>query len=172
MNYRERLHKVNTFIFDFDGVLSDGKIYVLPDGDQIRATDTKDGYAIHYALKLGYKVCIISGGYSDTMRLRFTNFPQMDIFLKVSDKMKTFEEYRKNNQLEYENIMYVGDDIPDIPVLKLAGIACCPEDASEEVKTVAHYISHKKGGSGCIRDVIEQTLKAQQKWMGADAHIW
>lgn len=171
-NYREKLHKITTFIFDFDGVLSDGKVYVLPDGDQIRATDVKDGYAMQYALRSGYRVAIISGGYSETMRLRYKNFPGMEIYLKVSDKVKVFQEYIQKHNIDTEEIMYMGDDIPDYELMKLVGIKCCPEDAAEEIKQIVDYISFKKGGSGCARDVIEQTLKAQGKWMGKDAHIW
>ena len=171
-NYREKLKKITTFIFDFDGVLSDGKVYAFPDGDQIRGTDTKDGYALHYALKQGYRVAIISGGYSETMKLRFQNHEGMDIYLKVSDKVLKYEEYREMHGLCYDEIMYVGDDIPDYPVMQLSGLKCCPADAAEEIKAISDYISFKNGGAGCVRDVIEQTMKAQGKWFGKDAFIW
>ena len=171
-NYREKLHRITTFIFDFDGVLSDGKVYTMSDGEQVRATDVKDGYALQYALQNGYRVAIISGGYSETMRIRYRTFPSMDIFLEVSDKIVVLNEYMTKNQLTSEEILYMGDDIPDCRPMEVVGVKCCPADAVEEIKTMADYISHKAGGNGCVRDVIEQTLKAQGKWMGKDAHIW
>ena len=171
-NYRQKLSKITTFIFDFDGVLSDGRIYVFPDGDQIRATNAKDGYAIQYAVKKGYHVAIISGGYSETMRQRFKNFPAMDIFLSVPDKVQKLQEYMTQYQLTKEQIMIMGDDIPDYKMMQMAGIKCCPADAAEEIKSISDYISFQNGGCGCVRDVIEQTLKAQGKWFEADACIW
>ncbi len=163
-NYRQKLKKVTTFIFDFDGVLSDGKIYVLADGEQIRATNVKDGYAIQYALKMGYRVAVISGGISETMRLRFKNFPKMDVFLRISDKLPVFEEYCKNKNIKPEEVLYMGDDLPDFELMQHVGVKTCPADACEEIKALAEYISFQKGGEGCVRDVIEQTLKAQGKW--------
>lgn len=171
-NYRQKLSKITTFIFDFDGVLSDGRIYVFPDGDQIRATNAKDGYAIQYAVKKGYHVAIISGGYSETMRQRFKTFPPMDIFLSVPDKVQKLQEYMAQYQLTKEQIMIMGDDIPDYKMMQMAGVKCCPADAAEEIKGIADYISFQNGGCGCVRDVIEQTLKAQGKWFEADACIW
>ena len=171
-NYKEKLKHITTFIFDFDGVLSSGKIIVLPDGDQLRITDVKDGYAMQYALRQGYKVCIISGGYSESMRLRYQGFPQMDIFLKVSDKTKIFSKYLEDNDINPEHVLYIGDDIPDYDVMQLAGLKACPADAAIEIRQTSHYISHCKGGDGCVRDVIEQTLRVQDKWFKEDACIW
>jgi len=171
-NYRTKLSKITTFIFDFDGVLSDTKIYVLPDGDQVRATSAKDGYAIQYALRKGYRVAIISGGMSETMRLRYKNFPGIEIYLHVRDKVEKLHEYMQLHHLTKEEILVMGDDIPDYPILQMAGIKCCPSDAVEEIKAIAEYISYQKGGNGCVRDVIEQTLKAQNQWFDENAHIW
>lgn len=163
-NYREKLKNVTTFIFDFDGVLSDGKIFVLADGDQIRGTHVKDGYALQYALKMGYRVAIISGGVSETMRLRFKNFSKMDIFLRVTHKLPVFEEYCKSKNIKPEETLYMGDDLPDFELMQRVGVKTCPADACEEIKAIAEYISFQKGGEGCVRDIIEQTLKAQGKW--------
>lgn len=171
-NYRKRLKDITTFIFDFDGVLSDGKVYVLPDGDQIRATGVKDGYALHYALKKGYNVAIISGGYSESMRLRYQNFPGMDIFLQVSDKVKVYNEYLASKNVKPEEVLFMGDDIPDYKVMMMSGLKCCPADAAQEIKEIADYISFQNGGCGAARDVIEQVLKSQNKWFDADACIW
>ena len=171
-NYKEKLKHISTFVFDFDGVLSTGKIIVMPDGDQLRMTDVKDGYAMQYALRQGYRVCIISGGYSESMRLRYQGFPQMDIFLNVPDKTKVFSEYLKNNNIPSEQVVYMGDDIPDYEVMQMAGLKACPSDASVEIQETAHYISHCKGGEGCVRDIIEQTLRYQGNWFKEEACIW
>ncbi|MDR1459630.1 MAG: HAD hydrolase family protein [Bacteroidales bacterium] len=171
-NYKERLKDITTFIFDFDGVLSTGKVIVLPDGDQLRATDVKDGYAMQYALKQGYRICIISGGYSESMRLRYEGFPKMDIFLQVSEKTKVFSDYLKQHNIRVEEVVYMGDDIPDYDVMQLAGLKSCPADAAIEIQETAHYISHRNGGEGCVRDIIEQTLRAQGKWFKEGYCIW
>lgn len=171
-NYRKRLKNITTFIFDFDGVLSDGKIYVLPDGDQIRATGVKDGYALQYALRKGYHVAIISGGYSESMRLRYKNFPGMDIFLQVRDKVQVYNEYLASKNIKPEEVLFMGDDIPDYKVMMLSGLKCCPADAAQEIKEIADYISFQNGGCGAARDVIEQVMKSQGKWFDADACIW
>lgn len=172
INYREKLKDITTFIFDFDGVLSDGKIWVLPDGQQIRCTNVKDGYAMQYALRKGYNVAIISGGEGESMRLRYQTFKGIDIFLGVKDKAKKLNEYCQTKQIDPTTIAYMGDDIPDLEIISLCGLKCCPADASEEIKSIAHYISFCNGGQGAARDIIEQTLKLQNRWLEADAHIW
>ena len=171
-NYKEKLKNISTFVFDFDGVLSNGKIIVTSNGDQLRMTDVKDGYAMQYALRKGYRICIISGGYSESMRLRYQGFPQMDIFLNVPDKTKTFTEYLEKNNIQNEQVVYMGDDIPDYEVMQMAGLKTCPSNASIEIQETSHYISHCKGGEGCVRDIIEQTLRCQGRWFKEDACIW
>jgi len=171
-NYREKLKKINTFIFDFDGVLSDGKVYVMGDGEQVRATNTKDGYALQYALRKGYRVAVISGGYAESMKERYKNFIGMDIFLKVSNKVDVFNQYMAEKGFDPNEVLYMGDDIPDYKLMLLVGVKCCPADACEEIKSVSDYISYQVGGSGAVRDVIEQTLKAQGRWFEEDACIW
>ncbi len=169
-NYREKLKEITTFIFDFDGVLSDGKIYVLSDGEQIRSTNVKDGYAMQYALKKGFRIAIISGGVSETIRLRYQRFAEMDIYIRVANKVPVFQEFIKKYNLKESEVLYMGDDLPDYKLMKLVGLSCCPADACEEIKQIAEYISYQKGGEGCVRDIIEQTLKAQGKWAQEDAY--
>jgi len=171
-NYREKLQDITTFIFDFDGVLSDGKIWVLPDGEQMRATNVKDGYAMQYALRKGYRIAIISGGIGESMRLRYQSFKGIEIFLKVSNKVAVFQEYIEKNRLIPEEVLYMGDDIPDYELMKICGLKCCPADACTEIKEIVEYISFANGGQGCVRDVIEQTLRSQNRWMEEDACIW
>ena len=170
--FKDKLQKITTFIFDFDGVLSDGKILILPDGDQLRSTNAKDGYAMQYALRKGYNVAIISGGYSETMRLRYKNFPNMDIFLKVPDKVAKLKEYMAEKGLTVEQLLIMGDDIPDITMMKMAALKCCPADAVAEVKEISDYVSYQNGGNGAVRDVIEQTIQAQGRWLEDDACLW
>lgn len=171
-NFRAKLGSIKAFVFDFDGVLSDGKVYVQRDGEMVRATSTKDGYALQYALKKGYRVAVISGGYGDSMRIRYNDFPGMDIFLHVNNKITLFDNYLQEHNLEPENVLVMGDDIPDYEMMRRAGICCCPADAAEEIKHIADYISFQPGGGGCVRDIIEQTLKVQGKWFQEDAFIW
>lgn len=171
-HYQEELKKITTFIFDFDGVLSDGTILVAPNGDQLRATNAKDGYALQYALRKGYNVAIISGGYSETMRLRYESFLGMEFFLKVKDKRELLTTYMKEKNLRKEQLLVMGDDIPDFPMMQMAGVKCCPADAAEEIKEMADYVSTRGGGRGAVRDVVEQTLKAQGRWMEEDACLW
>lgn len=171
-DYKEKLKFVNTFIFDFDGVLSDGKIYVMRDGEQVRATCVKDGYALQYALKKGYNVAVISGGFAESMHLRYKDFPGLEMFLHISDKVKKFEEYVQLHDIKPETVLVMGDDIPDYKMMQLCGVKCCPADAAIEIKNIADYISFLPAGNGCVRDVIEQTLRLQGKWFDNDAHQW
>lgn len=171
-NYKEKLHHIKAFVFDFDGVLSDGKVYTASNGEMVRATSTKDGYALQYALKKGYRIAIISGGFGEGMQQRFRGMPQMDIFLHVSNKIELFTKYLNDNNLKPENVLVMGDDIPDYQMMSMAGVKCCPADAAEEIKHIADYISFQSGGCGCVRDVIEQTLRLQGRWFENDACIW
>lgn len=172
INYKEKLKHITTFIFDFDGVLSDGKIWVGDDGEQIRNTNVKDGYAIQYALKHGYNVCVISGGYSEGMRKRYDVFEGMEVFLKASNKVEVYNEYVKSKNISSQEVLFMGDDIPDYEVMQLVGVKACPYDAAIEIQEIADYISGFKGGEGCVRDVIEHTMRLQGKWFKQDAVIW
>ena len=163
-NYKEKLSKINTFIFDVDGVLTDGKILITTEGEMYRSVNTKDGYAIKLAIKKGFKIIIISGGFNQGVKKRFKKLGVIDIYLGTENKIKIFKEIINNNKIDVNKIAYMGDDIPDIKVMKEVGLSCCPSDAVPEIKTMSNYISSKKGGKGCVRDIIEQTLKVQNKW--------
>jgi 3-deoxy-D-manno-octulosonate 8-phosphate phosphatase (KDO 8-P phosphatase) len=172
MNYKDHLKNITTFIFDYDGVISDGKVWVIDGRDQIRNSTVKDGYALHHAVKKGYRIAIISGGRGDSMRIRLNTLGITDIFQGVGNKMEVFEQYCEENEVDPKTVLYMGDDIPDYIVMKNVGIATCPADAVPEIKEVSHYISHQKGGCGCVRDVIEQVLKVHGDWMDEDAFTW
>ncbi len=172
-NYKELLRPITTFIFDYDGVLTGGTVLINTDGELLRTANVKDGYALKFARELGYNIAIISGGKSESVRLRFKPLGITDVFLHASDKLTIFNKYLSDNQITPEQVLFMGDDIPDFPLMEQAGIGCCPADAAEEIKKVARYISHLKGGDGCARDVIEQVLKIQGKWFNSrQAFIW
>jgi 3-deoxy-D-manno-octulosonate 8-phosphate phosphatase (KDO 8-P phosphatase) len=172
MNYKERLKAINTFIFDYDGVLTDGTVYPSADGEMMRAANVKDGYALQLAIKKGYNVAIISGGKSSTMTQRLHALNIEDVHLGVKDKMEVFHKYMKEKNLKKENVLYMGDDIPDYKIMQEVGVATCPEDAVEEIKSISDYISHKEGGKGAVRDIIQQVMKVQSKWMNDGAFHW
>jgi len=171
-NYKALLKHINTFVFDYDGVLTDGTVILMNNGDALRTANVKDGYALQLAVKKGYRVAIISGGYSESMLRRFEALNVKDVFLGVEKKIETYNKYLADNNLEPHQVLFMGDDIPDYEIMKIAGVPTCPADASEEIKAVAKYISHQKGGHGCARDVIEQVMKIQGNWMNDGAFHW
>lgn len=165
-SYKEIMNTIDTFIFDVDGVLTDGTITITTDGQMYRNMHTKDGFALKTALQQGFNVCIISGGTNEGVRKRLKGLGITDIYLGAHHKMEQFEEYCDIYNIKPENVLYMGDDIPDLPVMQEVGLAACPQDAVMEIKAVSNYISHMDGGKGCVRDVIEQVLKVQGKWLG------
>ncbi len=171
-NYKSKLKDITTFVFDYDGVLSNGTVILQANGEALRTANVKDGYALQLAVKLGFNVAIISGGYSESMKKRFEALKIKDFYLGVSNKLDVLYTYLNEKGIKLENVMYMGDDIPDFKVMKAVGLACCPADAVPEIKSVSDYISIKKGGKGCVRDIIEQTLKVQEKWMTTDGFKW
>jgi 3-deoxy-D-manno-octulosonate 8-phosphate phosphatase (KDO 8-P phosphatase) len=171
-NYKEGLTRITTFIFDYDGVLTNGVVLITNTGDQLRTGHVKDGYALQLAVKSGYRVAVISGGYSESMRHRCNALNLTDVFLGVENKMQVFDEYIAKHNLKPDEILYMGDDLPDYQVMKKVGMPVCPSDAAEEIKSISSYISHFSGGGGCVRDVIEQVMKVQGKWMNGNAFHW
>lgn len=163
-SYKEYLEHITTFIFDVDGVLTDGIITLTTSGEMLRSMHIKDGFAMKTALDAGFNVCIISGGSNEGVRVRLRNLGITDIYLGVHNKIEQFDKYLDIYNIKAENVLYMGDDIPDFPVMKLVGLPCCPQDAVPEIKTISKYVSHKLGGKGAVRDVIEQVLKVQDKW--------
>ena len=166
MSYKNIMNNISTFIFDVDGVLTDGTITITTNGEMHRTMHTKDGFALKTALQQGYNVCIISGGTNEGVRTRLRNLGITDIYLGAHHKILAFEEYCDIYNIKPQEVLYMGDDIPDLPVMQQVGLATCPQDAVPEVKDVSEYISHKHGGKGCVRDVIEQVMKVQGKWLG------
>lgn len=171
-NYKSALKQITTFIFDYDGVLTDGTVVLQTDGEALRTANVKDGYALQLAVKLGYNVAIITGGYSESMRKRFEALNIQDFFMGVAHKLEVLNKYLQENKISPDQALYMGDDIPDYQAMKAVGIACCPADAAPEIKAISHYISIREGGKGCVRDIIEQTMRVQDKWMTKDGFKW
>jgi len=163
-HFKEIMNDITTFIFDVDGVLTDGKVHVTNNGDLLRIMSIKDGYAIKAALENGYRVCIISGGSNDGVKTRLANLGVKDIYLGVSNKVEIYKKYIADNQIDPTTILYMGDDIPDYHVMQQVALPTAPQDASPEIKRISRYISHKNGGEGAVREVIEQVMKTQNKW--------
>jgi 3-deoxy-D-manno-octulosonate 8-phosphate phosphatase (KDO 8-P phosphatase) len=171
-NYKELLKNITTMIFDYDGVFTDGKVILTESGEQLRTANVKDGYALQLAVKKGYRIAVISGGTSQSIMHRMHGLKIMDVFIKVEHKIKVYHDYLQKYNLKKEEVMFMGDDIPDLQIMKEAGVVVCPADAAEEIKALSHYISHLKGGEGCVRDIVEQVLKVQGNWLNDDAFLW
>ena len=162
--FKKDLKKIKAFVFDVDGVLTNGNLYIFPDGKLIRKMNAKDGYALKIAIQNGYKIGIITGGREKEIKLRLEKLGVHEVYLNSHDKLPKLMDFMKKYNLKQEQILYMGDDIPDIEVLKYVYVSCCPKNAVHEVQNICNYISHKKGGDGCVRDVIEQTMKVSKKW--------
>ncbi|UII79806.1 HAD family hydrolase [Flagellimonas sp. CMM7] len=163
-NYKELLNDITTFVFDVDGVFTDGSILITTQGEMLRKMNVKDGYALKTALQKGYNVCIISGGTNEGVKERLKGLGVTDIYLGAHHKQDPLEEYLNINNIDSKNVLYMGDDLPDIPPMKRVALATAPQNAVAEVKAISDYVSHKNGGEGCVRDIIEQVLKVRGDW--------
>ncbi len=162
--FLQKLKEITTFIFDVDGVMTNGNIIAAESGEFLRTFNIKDGYALQLAVKKGYQVCVISGGSGQAMEKRFSGLGIEAVYLGVADKVKVYQDFLSQYQLQSAEILYMGDDIPDYHVMKLVGLPTCPADAVSEIKSIAGYISPQGGGKGAVRDIIEKVLKVQGKW--------
>ncbi|MEP6595548.1 MAG: 3-deoxy-D-manno-octulosonate 8-phosphate phosphatase [Ginsengibacter sp.] len=164
MNILSHFKVIKTFVFDVDGVLTDGTLLILKDGQMARRMNIKDGYALQTAVKKGYRVVIISGGTSEDVKERLQRLKITDVFMQVDNKEEFLTDYVNKNNLSWNEILFMGDDIPDYNCMKLVALACCPCDSVPEIKLMSKYISSYKGGAGCVRDVIEKVLKLNSNW--------
>ena len=171
-NFKTKLSRVKAFIFDVDGVLTDGSVTLMPDGEQVRVMNVKDGYALQLAVKKGYKIAIISGGKSEMVRKRLLGLGITDIYLGVHTKIDVYKELIEIYNISPEEILYMGDDLPDYEVMQQIGVPTCPNDSAVEIKDISIYISDKKGGEGAVRDVIEQVLRVQGHWFSKEGFVW
>jgi len=170
-SYKERLNKVTTLIFDVDGVLTNGDIIIF-NGEMSRTMNSKDGYALQYASKNGYRILVITGGQSEEMKSRLLEIGVTEVCLSSFNKIKVYNQLKEKYSFTDEEVLYMGDDIPDYQVMQQVGVATCPQDACVEIKEISHYQSPFNGGRHCVRDVIEQTLRVQEKWFGEKAFEW
>lgn len=164
MNILDQFKQITTFVFDVDGVLTDGTLFVFDDGQFVRRMHIKDGFALQLAVKKGYRVAIISGGASDAVTKRLNRLGIPDVFMQVTDKNAKLAEYVQQHGLNWNEVLFMGDDIPDYEVMKQVGLPCAPADAASEIKQIAKYISLLPGGQGCVREVIEKVLKLNNHW--------
>lgn len=171
-NFKVKLNKIKAFVFDIDGVLTDGSVTIMPGGDQVRILNIKDCYALQLAAKKGFIIAVISGGKSELVKQRLLHLGVSEVYLGSHIKIDTYKEFLEVYQLTDEEVLYMGDDIPDYEVMQRVGVATCPNDAAQEIKDICIYVSPQKGGKSAVRDVIEQVLKVHGKWMDNDALRW
>ncbi len=164
MNFKQRLTKIKTLVFDVDGVMTDGKVLVMLNGEMVRNLNSKDGYALQLAVKKNYRLVVITGGNNVAVKNSLEKSGIRDIFINQHDKLKCFQAFVETNELNADEILYMGDDLPDYEVMRRVGLPVCPNDAAIEIKDICPYVSPYKGGEGCVRDVIEQVMRVQGTW--------
>ncbi len=166
--FKEELLDIKAFVFDVDGVLSRDTSPLNEDGDPVRTANVKDGFAIRNAIDFGYPIAVITGGYIERVRLRYEKLGVRYFYDKARDKVKCLHDFLEKTGVDSKNVIYMGDDLVDYKVMSVVGIPTCPKDAVPDIKAISKYISDKNGGEGCVRDIIEQTLRAQEKWFTSD----
>lgn len=171
ISYKEKLAKVTTFIFDVDGVLTDGAVMLIKD-EVVRTLNSRDGYALQYAAKKGFNIFIITGGNSESVKDRLENLGAKEVVLRAKNKLEHYSRLKTDHGFTDEEVLYMGDDIPDYEVLQEVGVSTCPQDAAVEIKSICDYQSPYGGGKHCVRDVIEQTLRVQGKWFDKSSFEW
>ncbi len=169
--YKENLATLRTFCFDVDGVFTNNRVLLLPGTDPVRTFNTRDAYAVQHAVKEGLRIIIISGGRSQGVADSFARLGVSEVHLGISQKNQLFE-HLVNDGLEPTTTAYMGDDIPDLRVMQRVAFPCSPSDGAEEVKAISAFVSRYPGGGGCVRDLLEQALKVQGKWLTDGAHTW
>ena len=172
MNYKTKLAHIKALAFDVDGVFTDGTVQLLPGHEPIRTFHSKDGYAIQVAARQGLQLAVITGGKSETVKERLKTLGIQDVWLGARHKIEAYEEWLAMYDLRDEEVLYMGDDLPDTEVLQRAGLSCCPHDSAPEIRAIVDYISPLDGGKGCVREVIEQVLRAQGKWNLEEFRNW
>jgi 3-deoxy-D-manno-octulosonate 8-phosphate phosphatase (KDO 8-P phosphatase) len=164
MNYKTKLANIELFAFDYDGVFTDGTVLLMPDGSEVRQASTRDGFAVQWAVKQGLKLALLTGGSEKAVAARMVKLGVQEVHLRCEDKFESLKALCKNLQIPLDKVAYMGDDIPDIIAMREVGLAACPEDAVEEVRNIAQYISPKGGGKGCVRDLLEQAMRLKGIW--------
>jgi 3-deoxy-D-manno-octulosonate 8-phosphate phosphatase (KDO 8-P phosphatase) len=171
-NLIPQMKEIKAFAFDIDGVLTKGDVLVNEEGQMLRSVNIKDGYALQHAVKQGYPIAIISGGKSEGMRKRFEGLGLRHIYLGQDHKEAAFADFLSKVNLQPQQVAYMGDDMPDLPLIQQVGLGCCPKDAAIDIKDIAQYISPNNGGEACVRELIERVMKIQNTWFNEDSHRW
>lgn len=171
-NYKRLLKDITTFVFDYDGIFTDGNVILKTDDEPLRTINTKDAYAVQLARKMDFRIVVITGGKSQSVEMVLKRLGVTDIYMRARNKKETLEEFFFSHKINPDNVLFMGDDIPDYKAMTKVCLPCSPLDAVEEIKAISKYISPKKGGEGCVRDVIEQVLKIQGKWMNDIGFVW
>ncbi len=171
-NLIPQIKEIKAFAFDIDGVLTKGDVLVTEEGQMLRSVNIKDGYALQHAVKQGYPIAIISGGKSEGMRKRFEGLGLQHIYLGQDHKEAAFADFLSKVNLQPQQVAYMGDDMPDLPLIQQVGLGCCPKDAAVDIKDSAKYISPNNGGEACVRELIERIMKIQNTWFNEDSHRW
>jgi 3-deoxy-D-manno-octulosonate 8-phosphate phosphatase (KDO 8-P phosphatase) len=171
-NLIPQMKEIKAFAFDIDGVLTKGDVLVNEEGQMLRSVNIKDGYAMQHAVKQGYPIAIISGGKSEGMRKRFEGLGLQHIYLGQDHKEAAFADFLSKVNLQPQQVAYMGDDMPDLPLIQQVGLGCCPKDAAIDIKDIAQYISPNNGGEACVRELIERVMKIQNTWFNEDSHRW
>lgn len=169
MNLLSLFKSIQLFVLDIDGVLTDGNLLVLNDGQMARSMNIKDGYALQLAIKKGYDILVISGGKDDAVKTRLQKLGVKEVYMSVLNKKELLQKYVTETNLGWPQVLYMGDDIPDLEPMQMVGLACCPADAVAEIKAISHYISPVDGGRGCVRDIIEKVMKLNNHWNADDS---
>lgn len=172
MNYKIKLEEIELFVFDYDGVFTDGVVLLMPDGSHVRQASTRDGFAVQWAVKQGLKVAVLTGGSEPAVATRMKKLGVEEVHLGCSSKLESLNELCERLNVSLDKVAYMGDDIPDFPALQQVGLATCPYDAVEEVRSVCDYISPKLGGKGCVRDLLEQAMRVKGIWTTENSHKW
>ena len=163
-NFKQKLTRIKTLLFDVDGVLTNGQVFLMESGEIVRNMNSKDGFALRLAAKQGYRIAIITAGNSQMVKKTLESFGVQDVFLSQHDKLKCYKDFINEHDLKEEEIVYMGDDLPDYDVMKRVGIAACPNNSAHEIKEISIYISNRNGGEACVRDIIEQVMRSQDTW--------
>lgn len=163
-NFKQKLPRIKTLLFDVDGVLTNGQVFLMENGEFLRNMNSKDGYALQLAVRKGYRIAMITGGSSQIIKKALHGLGVQDVFLSQHDKLQCYKDYINEHSLNEEEILYMGDDLPDYEVMKRVGVATCPQNSAIEIKEICLYISNRNGGEGCVRDIVEQVLRSQGNW--------
>lgn len=172
MNYKEKFAQITTIVLDVDGVLTNGEVILIPGQEPVRKMHSKDGYVLQLAVRNGFRVAVITGGSSPEVKNRLQQLGVQDVYMRARHKMEPYEDLKMCYDLSDEEILYMGDDLPDYDVMKRVGLSAAPQDAAPEIKYIADYVSPVNGGEGCVREVLEQLLKIHGKWARPEDRAW